>query len=157
MNIWRKLLLFSLVVFLQKFLLPLYTLTAGNNRHGRRTVSRQFPNGTDTKPQQKRYTFGASVPFGAPEKRERKAKSVKGLPHGDAQEFCRSLPISSHSKLLRAFDRQSRSPTIPKPKGTKMSCEGNKMRGLFRFYQHELRFCWGLLTAAFVVKREGMW
>ena len=81
------------------FLLIAYTFTAGNNRHGRRTVSRQFPNGTDTKPQQKQYTFGVSVPFGAPEKRESKAKSVKGLPHGDAQEFCRSQHPSTYIKI----------------------------------------------------------
>ena len=127
-----------------------YTLTAGNNRHGRCTVSRQFPNDTDTKPQQKRYTFGASVPFGAPEKRESKAKSVKGLPHGDAQEFCKSKYFTSPSKLLRAFDRPNRSPNIPKPKGT-------KKYGELLNCQQELRFCWGLLTAAFVVKRRRMW
>ena len=48
--------------------------------------------------------------------------------------FVKVSICSSPSKLLRAFDRQSRSPTIPKPKGTKMSRKGNEMRGLFRFW-----------------------
>ena len=57
-----------------------YTFTAGINRRGSFTVSRQYPDGTGTKPQRKRYNFGTFVPFGATEKRESKAQFVKGLP-----------------------------------------------------------------------------
>ena len=92
-----------------------------------------------------------------PKKGRARRSLSKVCPTGTRRNFVEVSILPLISKLLSAFDRQSRSPTIPKPKGTKMSCEGNKMRGLFRFYQHELRFCWGLLTAAFVVKREGMW
>ena len=67
--------------------------------------------------------------FRRPEKRESKVQAVKGLPAQGRAGILYSIAFfSSPSKLLRAFDRQSRSPTIPKPKGTEMSCKSNEMR-----------------------------
>lgn len=61
--------------------------------------------------------FYAAVPFGAKDKGEQGRSLSKVCPRVDAQEFCVNKPISYLPKLLRAFDRQNRSPTIPKPKG----------------------------------------
>ena len=91
---------------------------------------------TPTKRDSFRITF---VPFGAPKTGERK-RTVKGLPARDGKKFCRNRRFVSLSKFLYAFDRQSRSPTISKPKGTKMSRLGKKMRGLLRFFQQEFLF-----------------
>ena len=55
--------------------------------------------------------------------------------------------ISSHSKLLRAFDGQCRSPTIPKPKGTKRYV---KVRILLGFY-------WGTFSANLLLRGAQMW
>ena len=79
------------------------------------------------------------VPFGAQETGERK-RTVKGLPARDGKKFYRIRRFVSLSKFLDAFDRVQCSPTISKPKGTKMSRLGNKMRGLLRFFQQEFLF-----------------
>jgi len=66
----------------------LYTFTAGNNRHGSFTVFRQYPNRTDTKPQQERYYFGTIVPFGATEKRgEQSEVCQRSAPTGTRRNF----------------------------------------------------------------------
>ena len=112
---------------------------------------------TGTKSQPKRYTFGIFEPFGAIETGEQGKGCQRSARIGTRGNFVKENVFLVTSKLLRAFDRQCRSPNIPKPKGTKMSREGNKMRGLLRFWLHELRFCWGLLTADFIAKGVLPW
>lgn len=106
------------------------------HRQGFHTKSKRKRRKTPTERDCFRISF---VPFGAQKTGERK-RTVKGLPARDGKKFCRSRHFVSLSKFLDAFDRQSRSPTISKLKGTKMSRLGNKMRGLLRFFQQEFLF-----------------
>lgn len=76
------------------------------------------------------------VPFGARKTGERQ-RTVKGLPARDGKKFCRNRHFVFLSKFLDAFDRVQCFLTVAKPKGTKLSRLGNKMRGLLRFFQQE--------------------
>ena len=121
-------------------MLPLYTLTAGNNRHG----AQVFP---DSFPIDRRKTAIKEYNFGTPKIGRARRGLSKVCPHRDAREFYRIKLFSSHSKFLRAFDRHSRFPTISEPKGMKRYA---KVRILSGFY-------WGAFSADLLLKVAQMW
>ena len=82
-----------------------------------------------------------------PKKGRARRSLSKVCPHRDAQEFCKSKYFTSPSKLLRAFDRKSRSPSIPKPKGMKRCAEVGILLG----------FHWGTVSADFLLRGTRMW
>ena len=114
------------------------------------TGAQMFP---DSFPIDRRKTVTKGIQFRHPrtfrctKQRESKAQAVKGLPaQGRAGIFYR-ITFFFPSKLLRAFDRQRRSPTIPKPKGMKRCAEVGILLG----------FHWGTVSADFLLRGTRMW
>ena len=99
------------------------------------------------KPQQKRYNSCVLVPFGTPKTGRARCSLSKVCPYRAAQEFCGGRLISSYSKLLRAFDGQCRSPTMPKPKGMKRYAKVGILLGVY----------WGRFPADLLLRDPQMW
>ena len=136
-------------------MLPLYTFTAGNNRHGSFTVSRQYPNDTDTKPQRERYFFGASVPFGTPKKQgEPGAACQRSAPTGTRRNFVKVSILLLPQNCCAPLTDNAALPPYPSQKVRKCPGQVTKCAVCFGFGDMSCGFV-GVYSRQLLLKNAG--